>query len=139
MRLALFALLIAAATTPAAAMGGAWCDADDARATVSVQASLTRAAGAVVSFEGRLAVKGDKPVEAEFGRDDLAQFWFDGTEMRFLLYKEADDTSAMELEIRATESDEETYAGEYTVRLHTVIDGESVVTEQAGPVSCSAD
>lgn len=139
MRHALTALLFAAAATPAAAMGGAWCDADDAKATVSVQAALTRAAGAVVTFEGKLAVKGEKPLAAVFGRDDLAQFWFDGTEMRFLLYREADDTSAIEVEIRASAGEEENYAGEYRIRLHAVADGESVVTEQAGPVSCSAD
>lgn len=139
MRLALSAFLLALPAGPAAAMGGAWCDADNATALVAVQASLTRAAGAVVSFEGKLATKGAKAAETAFTRDDLAQFWFDGTEMRWLLYKEGVDETATELEIRAAESDEESYAGEYRIRLHAAVDGENTVTELTGPISCSAD
>lgn len=128
------------AATPAFASGGAWCDAEDDNATLSVHAAVTRASGAPYSLEGKVEVKGKQPFTTEFVRDDLAQFWLDGTELRFLLYKEDEKAASVEIEIRSVANDESEFGGDYRIRF---FDPEAKEGEErpevTGKVSCGAD
>lgn len=126
------------------ASGGAWCDVDDDKVELGIQAALTRASGAPFSVEGKLVLRdAGAPAlwkETAFSQPDLAQFWFDGAELRLLLYKENDGEpfSNLKVEIRATAGDdEESYDGTYAVSVYGADDGESYELE--GSATCSAE
>ncbi len=140
----LLAALFVTAACPAYASGGAWCDVDDGAVTLSVHAALTRGSGAVFDFEGKVGLKGTNAsgewANTAFVKDDLAQFWFDGTELRFLLYKEntGEPFSDLTVEIRASSREEEdSYAGTYSVRIYRADTAETV--DLAGEITCSAE
>lgn len=140
----LLAALFVSIAGPACASGGVWCDVDDGAVTFSVHAATTRGSGAVFDLEGKVELKGTNAsgewANTAFSRNDLAQFWFDGSELRLLLYKEntGEPFSDLTVEIRASSGDDEDgYDGRYSLRVYRADDAGTVELE--GEVSCSAD
>lgn len=144
-------LAVALMAPPAFASGGLSCTADDATAAFDIEAGVTRGMGGpVFSLAGELTIK-DGGVAADlartaFSRDNLAQYWLDGGELRLLLYKERaeGEFGSVELTIRTKalgDEDEGIYAGDYALNVfESTGDGsDSKTWDFSGKVECSAE
>lgn len=148
---ALIALAFCGAMTSSAwASGGLSCSSEAGPATIEVEAGVTRGMGGpVFSLKGSVEISDADVAEdlrkTEFEKEHLAQYWFDGEDMRLLLYRErpADkEHGYVELEIRAKAvADEEgSYAGTYLVTVwDTAVSGETKDKKIEGRVACSGE
>ena len=145
-------LAFALGVSPAMASGGLSCTADDDKVGFDIQAGVTRGMGGpVFSLTGELTIKGGDVAadlaKTAFARDNLAQYWLDGEELRLLLYKERaeGEFGSVELTIKTKtlgEEDEGSYAGEYALNVFESTgegSGDSKTTDLAGKVECMAE
>lgn len=151
-RITIIPLALSLFASPAMASGGLSCTADDGKVGFDIQAGVTRGMGGpVFSLAGELTIKGGDVAadlaKTKFERDNLAQYWLDGEELRLLLYKERaeGEFGSVELTVRTKalgEEDEGSYAGDYALQVFESTgegSGDSRTTDFAGKVECTAE
>jgi hypothetical protein len=125
-------ILFAAATVlflaaaPAQASMGISCTIDDENAQFFIHAKVTTGMGSpIYGAENELTVSsgevGADLLTSRFGPDELAQYWFDSSEIRLLFYRERPSEMPhhgyVQLEIRTIGYDEGGFDGRYRLML----------------------
>lgn len=146
MRLVQTTLALLLGCCAAQASGGANCASEGGPAKVQLDAGITRGMGGPV-FSLTASVVIDDPKIAEdlrsssFAKEQLAQYWLDGEDLRFLLYRERQgdgEFGSVEVEIRTKAAgDEGSYAGTYLIKVFDGGSGEPVSFE--GRIACSGE
>lgn len=141
------------ASQPAFASGGLNCSSDAGEVAFDVGGGVTRGMGSpLFAFEGRMTLR-IKDVAADlarttFTRDDVAQYWLDGEDLRLLLYREREGNKPhgyvqLSLETRARGGDDEgIYDGRYALTVFDAVgeyNVEGVTVNRAGNVTCFAE
>lgn len=128
------------------ASGGAQCLSEGGPAKVVIEAGITRGMGGpVFSLNASADVDGKNIPQdlnkSKFTKEQLAQYWFDGEDLRFLLYRERDgdgEFGSVELTVEAKSAgDEMTYAGTYRISVFDAGASEPATFE--GRISCSVE
>ena len=142
--LAAFAMFCAG---PAFATGGFDCDADDAKASIWLNALTTRGMGfPVLRFDGTVELK-DASVAADlrsvkFDGSHLPQYWAEDGELRLFVYRERTGDAPyghIQLIVRAKFDENDDLAGRYdleVVDMTGVTDGEAKTVRIEGDISC---
>lgn len=146
-RIAAIAAALAANCGAAWASGGLDCTADDAKAAFTLHGGVTHGMGGpLFAFEGNLEIK-DKAIAEDlrrtaFAREHVAQYWFDGDDLRLGLYREREAEKpfgSVELIVKTRTSDEEgSTSGAYEITVFDgVVDGAGgKETKFSGEVEC---
>jgi hypothetical protein len=148
MRNFLSVLTILASAAPALASGGASCANDGGDVAIDLSAGITHGMGGPVFS---LTATVDAKVEAaadlrkgSFAKENLAQYWLDDKEMKFLLYRERDGAgefgSVELLIVTKPVGDDVGYDGTYKLTLTDMTGGgEGKNTTLEGKVTCSVE
>lgn len=150
MRATLAAIAILSGIVPAAASGGIDCNAKDKKVEFNVHAGVTRGMGSpIFAFESTVEIK-DKSIaedlrKTSFTREDVAQYWLDGKDLRLLLYRERTGDKPhgyVELVIYTKSAgDEIGYDGSYELTVYDGV-GDNAEAKEAkfeGEVGCSVE
>lgn len=136
------------ATGPAAAAGGISCSAGEKGVTLELEGGVSRGMGAALfSFAGHATIKDASVAQdlrnAAFGLEHVAQYWFDGEELRLALYRERDGdkphgyVQAWVLTKVTGDPDEGLYAGTFGVHVWDGAgDGEPKTYRAEGAIEC---
>jgi hypothetical protein len=154
MRTSLLLLLMTLTCQPAFASGGVHCSADADGVAIDAGGGVTRGMGGpLFSFEGTVEI-GDTAIAADlaktaFARENVAQYWLDGEDLRLLLYREREGDKPhgyVELTIktkaRGGDDGEGFYDGTYDLTVFDATEdngGEGVTVKREGEVVCSAE
>lgn len=151
MRAFVAAIAILSSAMPVSASGGLDCTAKDKTVEFSVSGGVTRGMGGpLFSFDGQVDIK-DKAVAEDlrkmnFALDHVAQYWFDGDELRLDIYRERDADKVhgyVELVIRTkVKGDEGDYQGTYELMTYDVVQeggGDARESKYTGKVGCFAE
>lgn len=135
-------------TGPSLAAGGLSCTAGEKGITLNVEGGVSHGMGAALfSFSGELTVR-DKSVAADlqktrFALEHVAQYWYDGDDLRLTLYRERDAdqehgyVQAWILARSTGEPDEGLYAGTFGVQVWDGAgDGEPRSFSAEGKIEC---
>jgi hypothetical protein len=135
----------------ALASGGIWCEAEATPAQINVHGGVSRGMGGqLFNFEGKVAIA-DKAVaddlrNLEFKQEHVAQYWFNGTSLNLVLYREREGDKPhgyveVSIETQAREDEEGAYAGSYQLTVFDGIDdnAEGKRIELTAPIACFAD
>ncbi|MGE0279427.1 MAG: hypothetical protein AB7P20_02275 [Rhizobiaceae bacterium] len=148
MRNLLCAIAILGQVTPALASGGASCANDGGDVAIDFSAGITHGMGGpVFSLTATVDAKADAADDlrkGSFGKPNLAQYWLDDKEMKFLLCREregAGEFGSVELLIVTKPvGDDITYDGTYKLTLSDMTGGgEGRTTTLEGKVTCSVE
>lgn len=150
MRLATTFVFCSMMTTGAWASGGLSCSSEGDPATIAVDAGITRGMGSpVFSLTGSVEVTDAEVAEdlrkTAFEKENLAQYWLDGEDLRLLLYRERPaekEHGYVELEIRtkAVADEEGSYAGTYLITYwDTTGGGDAKEKKIEGKVACTGE
>lgn len=136
-------------TSAALASGGLSCSQAEGPHSVEINAAVTRGMGSpVYDLTGSTeAADGTVPADlakTEFRREHLAQYWFDGEEIRLVLYRErgADAPHGYaELTIRAKAGEEDMFSGTWELGIFdgTGDQPEGKSWKFGGKVTCTAE
>jgi hypothetical protein len=148
MRILLSAMAVLASTSAVSASGGASCSNDGGAAAIDLSAGITHGMGGpVFSLTATVDAKAeaaDDLKKGSFGKENLAQYWLDDKDMKFLLYREregAGEFGSVELLIVTKPvGDDVTYDGTYRLTLSDMTgggDGKNTMLE--GKVTCSVE
>jgi len=144
--LSVVAILISA--VPALASGGASCANDGGDVAIDFSAGITHGMGGpVFSLTATVDAKAeaaDDLKKGSFAKENLAQYWLDDKEMKFLLYREregAGEFGSVELLIVTKPvGDDIGYDGTYKLTLSDMTGGgEGKNTALEGKVVCSVE
>jgi len=144
--LSVVAILISA--VPALASGGASCANDGGDVAIDFSAGITHGMGGpVFSLTATVDAKAeaaDDLKKGSFAKENLAQYWLDDKEMKFLLYREregAGEFGSVELLIVTKPvGDDIGYDGTYKLTLSDMTGGgEGKSTTLEGKVTCSVE
>lgn len=139
-----------ALTSSAHASGGLDCEADDAKVAFAVHGGVTRGMGGpLFQFNGELTIKDQAVAEdlrkIAFEREHVAQYWFDGDELKLDIYREREGDKpfgSVELIVRTTSAgDEGGFEGRYELVVYDGT-GEGAEAKEArydGKVSCGTE
>jgi len=139
---------LVAGVAPALASGGASCANDGGDVAIDLSAGITHGMGGpVFSLTATLDAKADAADDlrkASFGKENLAQYWLDDKEMKFLLYRERDGDGAFGsvelLVVTKPVGDDVGYDGSYKLTLSDMTDGgDGKTTTLEGKVTCSVE
>lgn len=151
MRVAACLLLCAVSVEGAFASGAISCAADDEAAALSIEGGVTRGMGsALFSFSGKVELRAEEIEDdlriAAFGREHVAQYWFDGEALKLRLYREreGDAPHGYVETVLDTAFDEREggYRGDYRVTVYDMTratGGEAATAEFSGAVACFAE
>lgn len=129
------------------ASGGFACSVNDADMTFDIQAGVTRGMGSPVFSLTAKAVLMDKTVAADlrertFERQNLAQYWLDDDDLRFVLYAEREGTApfgSLEIIVVTSGDDEGSYAGSYRFTGTDMTGGTQKDFSGGGSIDCSVE
>ncbi|WP_442581484.1 hypothetical protein ACSBOB_05680 [Mesorhizobium sp. ASY16-5R] len=147
MRVVLMAGLLMAGTLPAFASGGLSCEAEGGPARIAVESGVTRGMGSpVFNFRGSAVISDTAIAEdlrtTAFTGEYLAQYWFDGEDLRLVLYREREgDKPHGYVEITVltrADGDEGGYVGTYKLTAYdgTGDDPEGRTVKLDGKIGC---
>lgn len=150
MRALIAAISLLGSVLPAAASGGLDCSAKDKKVEFNLHAGVTRGMGSpIFAFESTVEIQDHSIAEdlrkISLTREDVAQYWLDGKDLRLLLYRERTGDKPhgyVELVIY-TESagDEIGYDGTYELMVYDGV-GDNAEAKEAkfkGKVGCSVE
>ncbi|WP_274627704.1 hypothetical protein [Arvimicrobium flavum] len=150
MRASIFAIAILSGVLPAAASGGLDCGAKDKKVEFNLHAGVSRGMGsAIFAFESTVKINDQSIAEdlrkTGFSREDVAQYWLDGKDLRLNLYREREGDKPhgyVELVIYTqSEGDEIGYGGTYELTVYDGV-GDNAEPKEAtfkGEVGCSVE
>ena len=148
MRSLLCAMAILGSAVPALASGGASCANDGGEVAIDLSAGITHGMGSpVFSLTATVDAKTDAADDLRkgaFGKENLAQYWLDDKEMKFLLYRErAGDGEFGSVELLIVTKpvgDDIGYDGTYKLTLSDMTGGgEGKNTTLEGRITCSVE
>lgn len=140
----LFTAIAMLCASPAMATGGFGCEADDDKATVTLEALATHGMGSpILRFRGLVELK-NADVAADLRSTEfegLAQYWSHDDELRLLAYKERNSTTefgSVQLVVKTKFEDDGDLVGRYSVEITDVdqktAENRSVMIE--GDITC---
>ncbi len=146
----LLCLAILMVVSPASASGGLHCTADDKAVAFEVEGGVTHGMGGpLFSFRAEVDIRNPTVAgdlrKTSFAKDNVAQYWLDGEELKLLLYRERDGDKAhgyvqLLIETKAG-GDDGSYDGRYALSVFDT-EGEAAegtTLDMAGDVVCSAE
>ncbi len=145
MRILIAVSTLLVACGPSLASGGANCTTLGDGPRVEINAGITRGMGSPVFSLDATAVLGDSRVaedlrNSKFSREQLAQYWLDGENLRFVLYRErtGDKFGSVEVtvETKAT-GDDGIYGGTWRASVSETDAGEPATFE--GNITCMVE
>ena len=150
MRLVISLAMIALSGGVAFAAGGISCAVEDDAAVLSLEGGVTHGmGGALFSFAGQAELRSPEVADdlraTSFGREHVAQYWFDDRELKLRLYREREGDAPhgyVEIVLETTADRDGTYRGDYAATVHDMTEaanGEAATQEISGAITCSGE
>lgn len=151
MRSLLVLSALMAATLPAAASGGIWCNLEDQSVRLSIESGVTRGMGApFFNFRGTLEILdnsiADDLRKSEFAGQQLAQYWLDERVLKLRIYHERQGDKPhgyLDLVIETQAGDDEgLYGGSYQLTVFDMTGdttGAGRETALGGEINCGSE
>ncbi|MCO5158914.1 MAG: hypothetical protein M9945_19630 [Aquamicrobium sp.] len=144
--LAMVALLGGAAV----AAGGISCAVEDDGVVLSLEGGVTYGmGGALFNFAGQAGLRSEKITgdlrASSFGREHVAQYWFDDRELKLRLYREREGDAPhgyVEIVLETIADRDGSYRGDYAVTVYDMTEaanGEAATEEISGAIACSGE
>ena len=129
------------------ATGGFSCSVADKVMSLDIQAGVTRGMGSpVFSLQGAMHLAdetlADDLRDMRFEREHLAQYWLDGEELRFVLYRERGEEKPhgeVQLTVAARAGADGTYTGTYELKGSDMTGGRQQDFGATGSIECTVE
>lgn len=150
MRLVLSLAMVALSGGAAFAAGGISCAVEDETAALSLEGGVTHGmGGALFSFAGQAELRSGEIADdlrvSSFGREHVAQYWFDDRELKLRLYREREGDAPhgyVEIVLEAAADRDGSYRGDYAVTVYDMTEaanGEAATEAISGAIACSGE